>query len=111
MRVEDQLRASIAEVPGLVDSWTIWRGPRQGFSLRSMPGRYPFVLRARDVRVQPDDEESIAGRADRLRIPIRSLRGRHLLLDTRMSQARGFLLANLKEEKLRIPFAQVSKHG
>lgn len=89
MRVEDQLRASIAEVPGLVDGWAVRRGPRQGFFLRSMPGRHPFVLRARGVRVQPDDEESVVGRADRLRIPIRSLRGRYLLLDTRMSQAGG----------------------
>lgn len=100
MRVENQLRASIAEVPGLVDGWAVRRGPRQGFSLRPVPGRHPFVLRARGVRVQPDDEESIAGRADRLRISIRSLRGRHILLDTRMSQASGSLLASLKLEEL-----------
>ena len=88
LRAEDRLRAPAVQVPSLVDGGAVRRRSRQGLSLRSVPGRDASVLRARGVCVRPSDEESIAGRADRVRPAIRSVRRRQLLLVSRVSQAR-----------------------
>lgn len=88
VRTEDRLRAPAAEISGIVDGRTVRRRSRQRLSLRSMPGRDASLLRARDVRVQPGDAESVVGRADHLRSALRSVRRRQLLLVSRVSQAR-----------------------